>query len=232
MRINKYIASCGICSRRRADELIKEGRVELNGEKIYDFADVSDGDTVRVDGKDIALERKKYYIALNKPEGFITTMSDEFGRPCVTELVSDINARLFPVGRLDYNTRGLLLLTNDGNFANKVMHPGNNIKKTYVAHIKGFPSVLTLNRLSKGIMLDDGKTAPAKAEIIKAMPASCLVKLTISEGRNRIVRRMFAALGYEILELERTEIGGIKLGNIPYGKWRHLRNSEVDHLLK
>ena len=228
MRINKYIASCGVCSRRRADEMIKEGRVELNGERIYDFADVADGDTVTVDGTEISLEKKKYYIALNKPEGFVTTTSDELGRPDVFELVSDINARLFPVGRLDYNTRGLLLLTNDGDFANKIMHPSHNITKTYVAHIKGFPSILELNRLSKGIMLDDGKTAPAKAEIIKAMPASCLVRLTISEGRNRIVRRMFAALGYEILELERTEIGRIKLGNLPYGKWRHLKQAEID----
>lgn len=228
MRINKYIAACGVCSRRHADDLIKEGRVEVNSETVYDFVDVSDGDRVCVDGQDISLEKKKYYIALNKPEGYITTVSDDFGRPSVMDLVTEIDARLFPVGRLDYNTRGLLILTNDGDFANRVMHPSNNVTKTYVAHIKGFPTILELNRLSKGIMLDDGKTAPAKAEIIKAMPASCLVRLTISEGRNRIVRRMFAALGYEILELERIEIGGLKLGHIPYGKWRHLKKAEIE----
>lgn len=228
MRLNKYIASCGVCSRRRADEIIKEGRVKINGEAVFDFVDVSDDDTVMVDGEKITLEKKKYYIALNKPEGFVTTTSDELGRHDVLELVSDINARLFPIGRLDFNTRGLLLLTNDGDFANKIMHPSYNITKTYVAHIKGFPSIIEINRLAKGIMLDDGKTAPAKVEIIKAMPASCLVQLTISEGRNRIVRRMFAALGYEILELERTAIGHIRLGNLPYGKWRHLKQAEVD----
>lgn len=230
MRINKYIASCGVCSRRHADEMIKEGRVSVNGLKISDFADIDpENDSVEVDGRKIMLEKKKYYIALNKPEGYITTASDELGRPDVLELADDIKARIFPVGRLDCNTRGLLFLTNDGEFANRIMHPSHMVTKTYMAHIKGFPSVMELKKLSKGIMLDDGMTAPAKAEIVKAMPASCIVRLTVSEGRNRIVRRMFASLGYEILALERTEIGKVKLGNLPLGKWRHLRQAEIDY---
>ena len=229
MRINKYIASCGVCSRRKADELIKDGKVKVNSETIYDFADVNpDFDGVEVDGRVINVEETKYYIALNKPKGFLTSVSDDRGRRCVTELIEDVNARLFPVGRLDYNTSGLLLLTNDGEFANNVMHPRKEVYKTYLAHVSGKLHSFTIETLKKGVILDDGeKTAPAKVEIVKDHPASCDVNISIREGKNRQVRRMFEALGHEVLELKRVSVGDVSLGNIPLGKWRHLTKQEI-----
>lgn len=229
MRINKYIASCGICSRRKADELIKNGKVVLNGETIYDFADVNpDYDVVEVSGKVINVEETKYYIALHKPKGFITSVTDDRDRRCVTELVSDISARLFPVGRLDYNTSGLLILTNDGEFANNVMHPRKEVYKTYLAHISGRLHSFSIETLRKGVVIEEGvKTAPAKVEVIKEHPASCDVEISIREGKNRQVRRMFEALGHEVLELKRVSVGCVTLGNIPLGKWRHLTKQEI-----
>lgn len=227
MRINKYIASCGICSRRRADELVKSGAVTVNGVIVTDFADIAENDTVTVNGEIIGLQKTKYYIALNKPEGYITSVGDDRGRPAVTDLVSDLNARIFPVGRLDFNTSGLLLMTNDGDFANRVTHPRRNVYKTYIAHIKGFPDYTALNILRRGVLLDDGKTLPAKAEVIKAYPGGCDVKISIHEGRNRQIRRMFSALGFEVLSLCRTEVGNVMLGNIPLGRWRHLTSGEI-----
>ncbi len=229
MRINKYIATCGICSRRKADELIESGKVTLNGEVIYDFPDVNpDYDVVEVCGKVINVEETKYYIALHKPKGFITSVSDDRDRRCVTELVSDINARLFPVGRLDFNTSGLLILTNDGEFANSVMHPRKEVYKTYLAHISGKLHSFSLETLKKGVIIEEGvKTAPAKVQVIKEYPASCDVEISIREGKNRQVRRMFEALGHEVLELKRVSVGCVNIGNIPLGKWRHLTKQEI-----
>lgn len=229
MRINKYIASCGVCSRRKADELIKLCKVKVNGDIINDFLDINpDIDVVEVDGKVINVEETKYYIALNKPKGFLTSVTDDRGRRCVIELIEDINARLFPVGRLDFNTSGLLILTNDGEFANNVMHPRKEVYKTYIAHVSGKLHSFTLETLKKGVILDDGdKTSPALVEIIKEHPASCDVKISIREGKNRQVRRMFNALGHEVLDLKRVSVGCVALGNIPLGKWRHLTKQEI-----
>ena len=229
MRINKYIASCGICSRRKADELIKEGKVCVNGEVISDFADINpDYDVVSVNGNVINVEETKYYIALNKPKGFITSVTDDRGRRCVTELIEDLDARLFPVGRLDYNTSGLLILTNDGEFANNVMHPRKEVYKTYLVHASGRMHSFTIEKLKSGVIIEDGvKTAPALVEVIKQHPASCDVKISIREGKNRQLRRMFEALGHEVLDLKRISVGSVSLGNIPLGKWRHLTKQEI-----
>jgi len=229
MRINKYIASCGICSRRRADEYIKEGKVKVNGEVVYDFPDINpDLDVVEVNGSVINVEEAKYYIALHKPKGFITSVTDDRERRCVTELCEDINARIFPVGRLDYNTSGLLIMTNDGDFANNIMHPRKEVYKTYLCHVNGRMHSFTLETLKKGVIIEEGvKTAPAIVEVIKNHPASCDVKISIREGKNRQVRRMFEALGHEVLELKRISVGCVELGNLPLGKWRHLTKQEI-----
>ena len=233
MRINKYIASCGVTSRRKADELVLSGKVFVNGERVTDFIDIDEErDEVEVNGERIFREKTKYYIALNKPVGYITSVGDDRGRRSVTDLTSDIEARIFPVGRLDYNTSGLLLMTNDGDFANDIMHPSRKIYKTYVAHISGFPTPKTIDALKRGIELEDGVTAPAKVKVIKAYPSSCDVEISIYEGRKRQIRRMFEAVGYEVLELRRISVGNVLLGNIPEGRWRHLTKQEIGFFKK
>ncbi len=233
MRINKYIAAAGICSRRGADTLITEGRVKVNGKRILEPGlDVSEEDTVQVDGKTVTLETKKYYIALNKPDGFVTTTDDPFDRPTVMQLVTDIDARLFPVGRLDYHTEGLLLLTNDGDFANRLMHPKHEIYKTYIAHVPGFPTLGQLGALRHGVRLEDGKTAPAKVTVVRQYPDGVDISISIREGRNRQVRRMIEAIGYKVTRLVRVSVGNIQLGHLPKGKWRHLSSREMEEIIK
>lgn len=233
MRINKFIAAAGICSRRRADELVQEGRVTVNGEKVLEPGVlVSETDIVCVDGEEIKAADKQYYIALHKPDGFVTTTNDPFDRPTVMELVADIPARLFPVGRLDYHTEGLLILTNDGDFANRLMHPKNEIYKTYIAHVPGFPTLGKLNLLRRGVMLEDGKTAPAKVVVIRQYPDSVDISISIREGKNRQVRRMIEAIGHKVTRLTRVSIGQVQLGHLPKGKWRHLTPKEREEIVK
>ena len=228
MRINKFIASCGITSRRKADCLVLSGKVFVNGKRICDFADIDEiNDIVEIDGERIFREKTKYYIALNKPVGFITSVGDDRGRKSVTDLTADIDARIFPVGRLDYNTSGLLLMTNDGDFANNVTHPSRKIYKTYLAHVSGFPTDKALDSLKRGVRLSDGVTAPAKLRIIKTYPSSCDIEISIYEGRKRQVRRMFEEIGCSVLSLKRTQVGNVLLGNIPEGRWRHLTTQEI-----
>jgi len=233
MRINKFIAAAGICSRRNADVLITEGRVTVNGVRVHEPGmDIGENDTVLVDGEKIHAAEKKYYIVLNKPDGFVTTTDDPFGRNTVMELVTDVNARLFPVGRLDYHTEGLLILTNDGDFANRLMHPRHQIYKTYIAHIPGFPTLASLAALRRGVQLEDGKTAPCKVNVIRQYPDGVDVSISIREGRNRQVRRMFEAIGYKVVRLERISVGNIKLGHLPKGKWRHMTPRELEEIVK
>ncbi len=233
MRINKFIAAAGICSRRNADTLISEGRVSVNGKRILEPGlDVTENDTVLVDGKKVELAAKKYYIALNKPDGFVTTTDDPFDRPTVMQLVTDVDARLFPVGRLDYHTEGLLLLTDDGDFANRLMHPKHEIYKTYIAHVPGFPTLGQLGALRHGVRLEDGKTAPAKVTVIRQYPDGVDISISIREGRNRQVRRMIEAIGYKVTRLVRISVGNIQLGHLPIGKWRHLSPREVEEIVK
>lgn len=232
MRLQKFIAECGVASRRRAEKIIESGRVTVNGE-IVDYMGCTinpDTDEVCVDGNILRAESKKYYIMLNKPKNYVTTVSDDLGRPTVMHLVSDINARIYPVGRLDFDTTGLLIMTNDGDFANVLTHPKHTVNKTYIARIDKMLSEEQLQRLQRGIELDGVMTAPARAENIKRPKHGFEVKITIHEGRNRQVRRMLEAVGVNVMSLKRISVGSLTLGNLPEGKWRALSDAEINKL--
>ena len=233
MRINKYIASSGLASRRKADELIAAGNVKVNNMVLTEPGyDVKPGDLVEVNGTRIEPDEKKVYIMLNKPVGYITSVSDREGRPTVMDLVTDIEGRIFPIGRLDYNTSGLLLLTNDGDFAYRVAHPKHHIEKTYRAKVQGVISREKLAKLRRGVDIGGFVTSPAKAEIIKELPKHTVVELTIHEGKNRQVRKMFKAVGNQVVELERISIGTIRLGRLASGGYRKLTKEEIEYLQK
>jgi len=234
MRLNKYIASAGVCSRRKADELIAAGEVRVGGEVIsalgYDY-DESSALPVEVCGKQIKPSSKKIYIALNKPNGYITTASDERGRKTVMELLPDTAERLFPIGRLDADTTGLLLFTNDGDFAYKLSHPKHALEKTYRAKAAGSLSKEKLAKLENGIELDGRRTAPAKIEILKEGKNEYYIEIKIHEGRNRQIRRMFEAVNCKVVALERTRIGSISLGKLLPGHTRKLNEREIASLM-
>ena len=233
MRINKYIASSGVASRRKADELIKAGKVKVNNIVLAEPGyEVMPGDRVTVLGQDITVSEKKIYIALNKPIGYVTTVSDEQGRPTVLDLLSDIEERIFPVGRLDYNTSGLLILTNDGDFSQKVSHPGKGVGKTYRAKVQGIISREKLAKLRRGVDIGGFVTSRAQAEIYKELPKQTVVDITIYEGKNRQVRKMFKAIGNPVIELERIAIGDVKLGRLATGSYRKLTTREIESLNK
>ncbi len=233
MRLQKYIASCGVTSRRKAEELIQQGRVKVNGEIIDKMGQVvGENDQVELDGVVIKPDEEKVYYMLNKPTGFITSASDEQGRPTVIDLVSDTDVRVFPVGRLDYNTSGLLLLTNDGQMSYKLMHPQHEIKKTYVAKIQGNISSKDIHHLMRGVDIGGYITAKASAKILKQKNNTSQVEIIIHEGKNRQVRKMFKAIGYQVVELERTAIGELRLGRLKQGHYKKLSKSELDYLMK
>lgn len=231
MRINKFIASSGVASRRKADELIAQGKVKVNNQVLRELGyDVKEGDKVSVDGKLIAISEKKVYIVLNKPTGYVTTVNDQQGRPTVMDLITDIEERIFPVGRLDYNTSGLLIFTNDGDFAQKVSHPVHELGKTYRAKVQGIVSREKIARLRRGVDIGGFVTSPAKVEIYKELPKQTVVDITIHEGKNRQVRKMFKVIGNPVLELERIAIGEIKLGRLARGGYRNLTKKEIESL--
>lgn len=231
MRLNKYIAHSGITSRRKADELIGKGQVKINGEVAHVGAEVREGDLVEVSGRIIRPEKKLVYYMLNKPAGYITSLEDDRGRKTVMELFGDIKERIYPIGRLDYNTSGLLLLTNDGELANHIMHPSRVIVKTYEAEVKGFFRHADAEKLRRGIDIGDRRpTAPAEIEILRQSDSTSLVIVRIHEGRNRQVRRMMEAVGHEVLHLERTSVGNLKLGHLKPGRWRKLSEKEIQYL--
>ena len=232
IRLQKYISSAGICSRRKAEELITAGKVKVNGERVIELGTKinPDADTVEVNGETVENGGKKYYIMLNKPAGYITTTSDTHGRQTVMDLVKDINARLYPVGRLDADTEGLLLMTNDGDFANAVIHPSKRHVKTYIAEVKGLPTLEAIKMLKRGVDIGEYITKPAQVELIKGTSSSSTLKIGITEGKKRQVRLMCETIGHPVLALKRVEIGPIVLGNLPKGKWRHLRKEEIDRL--
>lgn len=235
VRLQKYIAMCGTVSRRKAEELIAHGEVKVNGKTVTELGTKVEigADIVMVSGKEIKAVSKKYYIMLNKPQGYVSTVSDQFGRPAVTDLIdSEIKTRIFPVGRLDYDTSGLLLLTNDGDFTYKVTHPKFHMDKTYIAILKGGISISGLNRLRRGVRIEDYVTSPAVLEILDAKDGMSKVKITIHEGRNRQVRKMFEAVGSKVVNLERISIGKVELGNLPLGRWRYLTSHEVSYLTR
>ena len=233
VRLQKYIAMCGVASRRKAEELIEKGVVKVNGEKITELGTKVEigADTVMVNGNIIKTEQKKYYIMLNKPVGYVSTVHDQFERPSVLDLV-ELKTRLFPVGRHDYDTSGLLLLTNDGDFTYKVTHPKFQMNKTYIAVIKGGITIAGLNRLRRGVKIEDYTTSPAEVEIMEAKDGYTQIKITIHEGKNRQVRKMFESVGCKVVELERISIGDVILGNLPLGRWRHLTSHEISYLMR
>lgn len=231
MRLNKYIASAGICSRRKADELIANGNVKINGLTVKEMGcSVGDGDVVEVNGSVINIRRDNVYVVVNKPLGYITSMDDDKDRPTVAELVADIPERLFPVGRLDYNTTGLLIMTNDGQLTYTLTHPKHEVYKTYVARVAGVISDARIAKLRRGVDIGGFVTSPAKVRVIKQMPRYAVVEIKIREGKNRQVRKMFAAVGNKVQELQRTAIGEIRLGRLMQGHYRKLTRREIEYL--
>lgn len=232
MRLNKYIAQAGVASRRKADEMISAGNVKINGKVCTVLGtEVGENDKVMVNGRLISpAEEKLVYYALNKPLGYITTTSDEKDRPTVVSLLTDVTQRVFPVGRLDADTTGLLILTNDGEFANHIAHPRNAVWKTYVAEIDIAITEDKLQRLRDGVDIGGYTTKPAEATLLKIAPHASLVEIRIREGKNRQVRKMFKAVGARVVALERTAIGEVRLGRTHEGTYRKLTQREIDYL--
>jgi pseudouridine synthase len=230
-RLNRYLARSGVASRRAADALIASGAVLVNGRKAPPEGMLIEPgeDRVEVRGEIVVPSEKHSYIALNKPEGYITTAADPGSRPTVYELLS-ASGRVFPIGRLDMDSRGLLLLTDDGELANRLAHPRYHVAKEYLALVDGVPGENDLRKLRLGVELEDGKTAPAEVEIAGSVRGRTQVRLTIHEGRNRQVRRMLEAVGHPVRDLQRTAFGPLRLGRLKEGDWRRLRQPEVESL--
>lgn len=230
-RLQKYMARCGVASRRKSEEIITSGKVKVNNTIVTELGFKVDGDTdsVEVDGKLIKPEEKKLYIALNKPEGYISSVSDEKGRRTIMELV-EVDERIYPIGRLDYDTTGLILLTNDGEIYNKIIHPRMEKNKVYEAIIEGFISSDEINKLETGIDIGGYITAPAKVKVVAENRTSTEVEITIHEGKNKQIRKMFEAVEHNIIRLKRISIGEIKLGNLTEGLWRNLTQEELDYI--
>lgn len=229
IRIQKIIADSGLCSRRKAEELITQGRVTVNGRECSLGDKATLKDIVAVDGKAIAEQpRVKRYIMLNKPRGYITTMSDEQGRKIAADLLDGVEERVIPVGRLDRNSEGLLLFTNDGEFANSITHPSRHVAKTYRVTIDGKVSEEQITQLTTGVELDDGKvTLPCVVDVLTEEPGRTVLRIVIKQGLNRQIRRMCAAVGLNVGRLRRTAIGGVKLGMLKTGEWRDLTPEEL-----
>ncbi|RJQ16391.1 MAG: rRNA pseudouridine synthase [Nitrospiraceae bacterium] len=232
-RLQKILAKCGIASRRKAEEMILEGLVKVNGAPatLGMKADL-DRDHIKVRGKLIRNVESKVYLIFNKPEKCLTSMADSEGRPTVKDFLKGVRAHVFPVGRLDYNSEGLLILTNDGDLANAILHPSKKIPKTYLVKVDGFLEDKDVSRLEKGIRLDDGMTAPAKVKKIKKTEANSWIEMTIHEGRKRQIRRMLERVGHPVIKLRRTRINGISLGRLELGAIRYLTPEEIEKLKK
>lgn len=234
MRLQKYMALAGVSSRRKAEELIKEGKVKVNGKTMTEMGYiVNEGvDEITVNGSNVKMSTKKVYIMLNKPKGYITTVKDQYNRPTVLDLLEEIEVRVYPIGRLDYETSGLLLLTNDGDLTKTLTHPSHDVSKTYIARVKGHLQKDAIDLFEKGMILDGKKTKKASITTLKKHDKNSLVEITITEGRNRQVRRMCSKIGHDVLSLERVSIGNIKLDEkLADGKWRYLSKSEIEYLL-
>lgn len=233
VRLQKYIASSGVTSRRKAEELILEGHVKVNGITVTELGTKINpqNDTVTVDDNKISAVSKFIYIKLNKPEGYVTTVKDQFNRKTVLDLI-DIKERIYPIGRLDYNTSGLLLLTNDGELANKLMHPKYNIYKTYIAEVDGKISDESISMLKDGVIIDEYKTAPAKVKLLKYIGNKTQIQISIHEGKNRQVRKMLDAVGHNVRTLKRISFGEIELGDLKSGSWKNLSVEEIQFLKK
>jgi 23S rRNA pseudouridine2605 synthase len=231
-RLQKLISQAGIASRRAAEELILTGRVTVNGTVVRELGSKADpaGDRIAVDGRPLRLASRRLYILLNKPVGYMTTLDDPEGRPVVTELLKDVAERVYPVGRLDYNTEGLLLLTNDGDWANRLMHPRHEVVKEYHVRVRGKAHQSQIRQLAEGVELDGRKTAPAVVTLIKSGEHNDWLSITIHEGRNRQVRRMCEAVSLSVVRLKRVRYGALTVGTLKPGEFRYLSDDEAQTL--
>ncbi len=236
MRLEKYIATSGIASRRAVKRSIQSGLVTVNGEPVFvpGHPINVETDTVEFAGKRVEPLTEHIYLILNKPAGYVTTRRDERGRPTVMNLVSDLPDSIYPVGRLDLETEGLLLFTNDGDFAYRLLHPSHEIEKTYIAWVKGVPNDDAVQRLREGVTIPSGTTAPAKVNRLKVSRngASTKFEVVIHEGKKRQVRMMFKAVGHPVIRLKRVRIGNLRLGNLPQGQYRFLTPGEITALME
>jgi len=233
MRLQKYMAMCGVAARRKCEEIIAAGRVSVNGQTVTEMGtQVEESDVVLVDGARIFLEEEKRYVLYHKPAGEVTTVSDEKGRETVMDRFRDFPVRLYPVGRLDYDSEGLLLLTNDGELAQRLTHPSCEVDKVYLARVTGNPSNEAIERLRRGVYMegDQRRTYPAQVRVVRDESLFSDVLVTIHEGRNRQVRRMFDAVGHKVLLLRRVRFGPLELGDLRRGQWRELTQEEIELL--
>lgn len=233
LRLQKYLAECGLASRRQAEKLIGEGVVSVDGETVRQMGLKIDPtkQVVRCRGKLVVPKRQHTYILLNKPRGYVTTLSDPQGRPVVTSLITDLKTRVFPVGRLDIDTEGALILTDDGELAHKILHPSHESRKTYEAMVKGFVSPENIRLLEKGIEIDGKRTWPAKISNTRKLKTVSRLEITIHEGRKRQVRRMFEAVGHPVINLKRIAYGRLRLGSLKSGSYRYLGPEELKKAL-
>jgi len=232
-RLQKVLAAAGVCSRRQAETLISAGRVSVDGQVVTTLGSKVDPTRhkISVDGRLLSQAKTDLvYYLLNKPRGYVTTMSDPQGRPLVTSLLKGVRARVFPVGRLDIDTSGALILTNDGELTQKILHPSNEINRTYLARVNGKPSPAQLDSLRRGIILEGRKTWPAQIRVMGSDRETSSIEITIHEGRKRQVRKMFAAIGHPVLELARTAYARLGLGNLPIGRFRELTPKDLEKL--
>jgi len=232
LRLNKFLSKAGITSRREADKMIAEGRVQVNGEviQILGYKIDDEKDCVDLDGKRVKSDKGLTYLLLNKPSGYLVTLKDPFKRPTIMSLLPQMKRRIFPVGRLDFDSEGLLLLTNNGELAYRLMHPRYKVRKEYLLTVKGKPDPSSLSSIKKGIYLDGKKTAPAKITQIASSQKRSHLRVEIYEGRKRELRRMFEATGYRVMKLKRIKFAGLTLGKLKKGEWRYLTRKEIDLL--
>ncbi len=228
MRLQKYLALCGVASRRAAEKLIAEGHVSVDGQAVTEMGvQVELGQDVRVDGKPVTPEAEKRYVMYHKPAGEVTTASDPEGRATVLDKFRDFPVRLYPVGRLDYDSEGLLLLTNDGDLTERMLHPSREVEKVYLARVSNQVTPAEAKRLENGVMVDGRKTARAKVKLLSVKPLYTDMLVTIHEGRNRQVRKMVEQVGHQVVLLRRIRFGPLKLGELPRGMWRELTPEEL-----
>ncbi len=231
IRLQKYMADNGIASRRKSEELIKSGKVKVNGHKALIGQKINPKkDIVSVQGKRIQKDDRLYYIMLNKPRGYVTTTKDELGRKSVLSLINGIDARIYPVGRLDKDSEGLLLLTNDGEFTNALTHPSHNVRKVYSVTIKPVVEENKIKELESGVVIDGKKTAPCTVKIVETREDRMMLEFSISEGRNRQIRKMCESIGAQVIRLKRISEGDVGLNGLKLGQWRHLETKEIKKL--
>ncbi len=229
LRLQKFLSRCGVASRRKAEEYIAQGRVQVDGKIITAMGEmVTPGkQKITVDGKEVVAEERFIYILLNKPKGYVTTLSDPQGRPIVTSLLHGIQERVFPVGRLDLDTEGALLLTNDGDLAQSIQHPSHEVTKTYEAEVRGHPTSASIRSLSKGILLENKMTAPANIQVKRRKKTTTVMIITIHEGRKRQVKKMFQAIGHPVISLTRLAYGKLGLDGLELGKFKILKQNDL-----